>query len=193
MAASKSQRIAIWIIAGAMLVGTLGSFAVMILGNKNSQIDQAAQEKMLKEYEAQQKQAAQENADSSEGFGGHVAAAFDGAAVTALSTEVLTEGDGEVIKDTDSINASYFGWTADGKIFDSSKKKGVDDKPVTFPLSGVIKGWTQGLTGQKVGSTVRLTIPADLGYGAQGSGVIAANAPLMFIVNIHKIDNTAVN
>ena len=57
-------------------------------------------------------------------------------------------------------------------------------------LSGVIKGWTEGLTGVKVGSTVRLTIPADKAYGAQGSGIIPANAPLEFIVQVHKIDNS---
>jgi peptidylprolyl isomerase len=51
----------------------------------------------------------------------------------------------------------------------------------------VIKGWTDGLAGQRVGSTVKLTIPADQGYGATGSGIIPANAPLQFIVVIHSI------
>ena len=81
----------------------------------------------------------------------------------------------------------------DGKSAKSkdSKKKDADDKPVTFTLSGVIAGWTEGLTGVKVGSVVRLTIPSEKAYGAQGSGAIPANSPLEFIVEIHKLDNTA--
>lgn len=187
---NQAQRIGIWIIAIVMLVGTIGSFVVIILANSNQKIDQALQETQAADYEAQAKAAAQANADNSEGFGGYSARTFDAAAVTALNVEVLKEGTGEVVKATDSINAGYFGWTSDGKIFDSSKKKGADNAPVTFPLSGVISGWTEGLTGVKAGSVVRLTIPADKGYGATGSGIIPANAPLEFIVEIVKIDNT---
>ena len=110
--------------------------------------------------------------------------------MTALKADVLVQGTGDTVKSTDSINASYFGWTSDGVIFDSSKKKNTSDAPVTFALSGVIKGWTTGLTGVKVGSIVKLTIPADQGYGTTGSGIIPANAPLQFIVDIHKIDNS---
>jgi len=192
---NKAQRIGIWIIAIVMLVGTIGSFAIIILANENQPADQAREqadyEKQLADYQAQQLASAKENASNSEGFGGYTARTFDAAAVTALNVEVLKEGSGEVVKATDSINASYFGWTSDGVIFDSSKKKDTDDAPVTFPLSGVIAGWTEGLTGVKVGSVVRLTIPSDKAYGPTGSGAIPADAPLEFIVEIKKIDNAA--
>jgi len=192
MAATRGQQIGIWTIAIVMLVGTLGSFAVMILQNDNSASDtatkQADYEKQLAEYTKQQKEAAQTNAANSEALPGYSAATFDAASVTALKKEILVAGTGEEVKSTDSIKASYFGWLSDGTIFDSSKKKDADDAPATFPLSGVIKGWTEGLAGQRVGSVVKLTIPGDLGYGATGSGIIPANAPLEFIVQIHSIE-----
>lgn len=187
----RAQRIGIWIIAIVMTVGTLGSFAVIILQNDNQKIDQAtAAADQQKKYEAQLEYQKQQ-AKNSEPFGGYSARSFDQAAVTEVKTEIIKEGTGETVKATDSINASYFGWTSDGVIFDSSKKKGADDTPITFSLSGVIAGWTEGLTGVKVGSVVRLTIPAAKAYGATGSGAIPANSPLEFIVEIKKIDNSA--
>lgn len=190
----RAQRIGIWIIAIVMTVGTIGSFVVIILANNNQKIDLAQQQKdqaaQLAAYEQQQKVAAKANADNSEALTGYSAASFVASSATSLKVETLTQGAGDTIKATDSINASYFGWTSDGVIFDSSKKKDTSDAPVTFPLSNVIKGWTTGLTGVKVGSIVKLTIPADQGYGTTGSGIIPANAPLQFIVEIHKIDNS---
>jgi FKBP-type peptidyl-prolyl cis-trans isomerase len=190
MATPKSQRIGIWIIAIVLTAGTLGSFLVMGLSVKNQAADQAEQQKQYDDYQKQNKLASQLNADNSDPLVGYSSRMFDATSVTKLKVEVLTEGTGATVKATDSINSSYFGWTADGKIFDSSKKKSSDDAPITFSLSGVITGWTEGLTGQKVGSVVRLTIPADKAYGAQESGIIPANSPLEFIVEIHKIDNT---
>ncbi len=186
----RAQRIGIWIIAIVMTIGTLGSFAVIILQNDNQKIDQAAAQTAAAEQQKAALAAAKEQAKSAEPLPGYSARAFDPAAVTALKVEVLKDGTGEAVKATDSINASYFGWTSDGVIFDSSKKKDKADAPATFPLSGVISGWTEGLNGVKVGSTVRLTIPADKAYGATDKGPIAANSPLEFIVTINKIDNT---
>jgi FKBP-type peptidyl-prolyl cis-trans isomerase len=163
----------------------------MALSVQNQATDQAQQQKQYDDYLAQQKAAAQQNADNSEPLTGYTSSVFDPASVTKLKIDILKAGTGDVIKATDSISSSYFGWSSDGKIFDSSKKKGADDKSVTFSLGSVIPGWTEGLTGLKVGSVVRLTIPADKAYGAQGSGIITANSPLEFIVEIHKIDNSA--
>jgi FKBP-type peptidyl-prolyl cis-trans isomerase FkpA len=192
---AKMQRIGIWIITIAVTLGTIGSFVVIVLANSNSVTDTTAQQKSYNDQiAAQQKaaiEAAQTNADNSEGFDGYTTQKFDATSATSLKVETLVQGSGDIVKSTDSINASYFGWTSDGKIFDSSKKKASADSPSTFPLSRVIKGWTQGLTGIKVGSVVRLTIPSDLAYGPTGSGVIPANAPLQFIVKIIKIDNSA--
>jgi len=193
MSATKGQQIGIWIIAVVLTVGTIGSFVAIVLQNENEAKDsvtsQADYQKQLEAYQEQQKAAAKENADNSIAIEGYSASPFDAAAVTSLQKEILVAGTGDEVKATDSINASYFGWTSDGVIFDSSTKKDTNtNTPVTFSLSSVIKGWTEGLAGQRVGSTVKLTIPADLGYGATGSGTIPANAPLVFIVVINSIE-----
>ena len=192
MSATKVQQVGIWIIAVVLTVGTIGGFIAIILANDNqatqSVTDSADQEAQLKAYQEQQKAAAKANADNSIALEGYSAETFDAASVTSLQKEILVDGTGDEVKSSDSINASYFGWTSDGVIFDSSRKKDADDKPVTFPLSGVIQGWSEGLAGQRVGSTVKLIIPADLGYGPTGSGIIPANAPLVFIVKINSIE-----
>ena len=182
MATQKSQRIGIWIITIVMILGTLGSFVAMGLMMHNETIDTAQTQKLQEEYAAKQQAA-------SEALSGYSTRTFDANSAKELKTETLVEGTGDVVKATDSINASYFGWTSDGKIFDSSKKKDMADTPATFSLSGVIKGWTEGLTGVKVGSVVRLTIPSDKAYGSSGSGsLIAPNSPLEFIVEVHKVE-----
>lgn len=190
MATSKAQQIGIWVIAGVLTVGTIGSFVIGILANDNQKKDTATQQSQYEAYQEQQKKAAADNAANSVALEGYSAEAFDAASVTSLQKDILVDGTGDEVKATDSINASYFGWLSDGTIFDSSTKKDTGkDTPITFSLGGVIKGWTDGLTGQRVGSTVKLTIPADLAYGATGSGSIPANAPLVFIVVINSIDN----
>lgn len=186
MATTNSQRIGIWVIAGVLLVGTLGSFIAMMLAPANQQIDQAELAKQQAVAQQQQQAAAEERAKSAEPLEGYSASAFDAAGVTELKKEVLVQGSGAAIKETDTINVSYFGWLADGKIFDSSKRSGTNT-PIEFPLNGVISGWTEGLKGEKVGSTVKLTIPAEKAYGSQASGSIPANSPLAFIVTINSI------
>lgn len=189
---SRSQRIGIWVIAIIMAVGTIGSFVVIVLAQQNQGIDDAAQSKALADQEAEYRKAAEENAKNSEPLKGYSAAKFDKKSVKKLKVDVLVAGKGQELKDSDVIKASYFGWTSDGKIFDSSDKKGVDDEPVTFLLSSVIEGWTKGLTGQKVGSVVKLTIPAAQAYGPTGSYSIGPNEPLQFIVKIHSIEDSSV-
>jgi FKBP-type peptidyl-prolyl cis-trans isomerase len=99
----------------------------------------------------------------------------------------IKEGTGDTVKPGATITADYTGaLMSTGVVFDASSKHG---GPATFPLSGVIAGWSQGVPGMKVGGTRRLLIPAALGYGAnppQGSG-IPANADLVFDITLHKI------
>jgi FKBP-type peptidyl-prolyl cis-trans isomerase len=191
MATKKSQRVGLLIITVLMLVGTAGSLAAMGLGVKNASSEQekylAEYRKSIEEQQEQQKIAAEFNAQNSEPLEGYSSRVFDADIVEELVVEVLVDGDGEVIEESDMINASYFGWLSDGTIFDSSTKKEAEDQPATFPLTGVISGWTKGIAGKTVGSVLRLTIPADMGYGSGGSGIIPADAPLEFIVRINSI------
>ena len=102
------------------------------------------------------------------------------AAPTALISQDLITGKGQALKETDTITVNYVGVAlATGKVFDSSFESG---KKATFPLTGVIKGWTQGLTGKTVGSRVLLVVPKDLAYGDQGQG--DAKGDLVFVVDI---------
>lgn len=184
MASTTHQRIGILIILIVTVVGTVGSFLVMVLSSQNNQKDAEAQQKMIDDLQKQAADRAKTHAASSKPLDGYSAEAFDKAAVDKLQVETLVDGTGDTLTATDSISANYFGWTSDGKIFDSSNQNG-KTTPVTFGLDGVIKGWSEGLTGVKVGSVVKLTIPADLAYGAAGSPPsIGPNEPLQFIVQI---------
>ncbi len=97
------------------------------------------------------------------------------------------EGTGEVVKAGSTVTAHYTGAVAaTGVIFQSSHDGG---QPIPFSLNQVIKGWTDGVPGMKVGGTRRLIIPADQAYGANppaGSG-IPANAPLVFDIELTAV------
>lgn len=105
--------------------------------------------------------------------------------VDSLQIIDLQEGTGEVVKAGDTVTAHYTGALAkDGVIFQSSHDMG---QPVAFPLSGVIKGWQDGVPGMKVGGKRRLLIPADQAYGSQAQQGIPANSDLVFDIELVKI------
>jgi FKBP-type peptidyl-prolyl cis-trans isomerase len=104
--------------------------------------------------------------------------------VKTLEKTDLEPGDGAALKSGDCIQVKYYGTLAkDGTVFDQNF-----DKPTgfQFPLGGgsVIQGWDQGLVGARIGSTLRLVIPSELGYGNQSNGSIPANADLVFVVKV---------
>lgn len=108
--------------------------------------------------------------------------------VPELAVTDLVEGEGEAVKPGATITAHYTGaLAATGDVFQSSRDFG---RPISFPLDGVIAGWTQGVPGMKAGGKRRLLIPAAMAYGDRppyGSG-IPANAPLVFDIELVSID-----
>lgn len=111
----------------------------------------------------------------------------DTATTTAsgLAYEVVSEGEGESPSATDLVTVHYAGWLTDGTPFDSSYSRG---QPATFPLNGVISGWTEGVQLMKPGSTYRFLIPPEMAYGASGAPpVIGPGATLVFQVELIKV------
>lgn len=102
-----------------------------------------------------------------------------------LRLAVLKEGDGEVVKDGATVTVHYQGTSWDtGEIFDQS----FDGEPATFPTSGVIQGFSVAMVGQKVGSTVIVTIPPKYAYGEAGSGHDLAGQTLVFLIEIQGVN-----
>lgn len=104
-----------------------------------------------------------------------------------LQYKIITKGHGKKPTDTDVVSVNYAGTFIDGTEFDSSYKR---HEPTTFPVGGVIPGWTEALKLMPVGSTWMLYIPSDLAYGEQGSPpTIPANKVLIFKVELLEIKN----
>ena len=102
-----------------------------------------------------------------------------------LQYKVLTEGNGPKPTASDTVSVNYRGTLINGKEFDSSYKRG---QPATFPVGGVIKGWTEALQLMPVGSKWQLFIPADLAYGDRGAGGdIGPGETLIFEVELLSI------
>ena len=105
-----------------------------------------------------------------------------GAAPTTLQTQDLIVGTGTEVLPTSTLTVHYTLMTwSNGSLVESSWNGG---QPATFPLSGVIAGWQEGLPGAKAGGRRLLVIPADKGYGPNGSGPIGPNETLIFVVDI---------
>jgi len=111
----------------------------------------------------------------------------DGVVTTesGLQYQQLKAGNGKKPAATDNVQVHYRGTLVDGTEFDSSYARG---EPVTFPLNGVIAGWTEGVQLMDEGSKARLVIPSDLAYGPGGMGnAIGPNETLVFEIELLKI------
>ncbi len=114
-------------------------------------------------------------------------AARDGVTVTesGLQYRVLRAGSGASPSASDTVEVHYEGRLIDGTVFDSSYRRG---ETISFPLGGVIPGWTEGLQLMQVGAKHELVIPSDLAYGPEGyPGVIPGGATLIFDVELVSI------
>lgn len=104
---------------------------------------------------------------------------------TGLKYMIIQEGTGATPTAADNVTVHYTGKLLDGAVFDSSVQRG---EPATFPLNGVIKGWTEGLQLMKEGAKYVFYIPTDLAYGARGAGRdIPPYADLVFEVELIKV------
>ena len=105
---------------------------------------------------------------------------------SGLQYKVVKEGTGKSPTPNDTVKVHYHGTLTDGTVFDSSVDRG---EPVTFPVNGVIPGWTEALQLMKVGDKWQLAIPAKLAYGDQGpGGKIGPNSTLLFDVELLGIE-----
>ena len=106
---------------------------------------------------------------------------------SGLQYEVLTQGTGKTPTLKSSVTTHYHGTLINGTVFDSSYQRG---QPATFPVNGVIAGWTEALQLMPEGSKYRLYIPADLAYGKRGAGRdIPGDTALIFDVELIKVNN----
>ncbi len=144
------------------------------------------QNDVRKEQQEKMKEVADTNKKEGEAF---LAANKDKEGVKTLPSglqyKVMTEGTGPKPTASDTVICNYRGTLINGTEFDSSYKRG---EPATFPVGGVIKGWTEALQLMPVGSKWQLFIPSDLAYGERGAGAeIGPNATLVFEVELISI------
>jgi FKBP-type peptidyl-prolyl cis-trans isomerase len=104
---------------------------------------------------------------------------------SGLQYRILRKGNGPKPKASNTVRVNYHGWLDNGKVFDSSYER---REPISFPLSGVIKGWTEGMQYVGEGGMIELTIPPDLAYGSRGAGnAVPPNATLHFLVELLQV------
>ncbi|NCO50639.1 MAG: FKBP-type peptidyl-prolyl cis-trans isomerase [Deltaproteobacteria bacterium] len=147
----------------------------------------AFQQKKQAELQAKAAEIGDKNKAAGQKFMGENATK-EGVKTTAsgLQYEVLTEGQGATPTADDKVTVNYRGTLVDGTEFDSSYKRG---EPVSFPVNGVIAGWTEALQLMKEGDKFRLVIPENLAYGERGAGqLIGPGSTLVFEVELIKVE-----
>ncbi len=146
----------------------------------------ALQKEARENMAAKMKVEGEENKKAGEGF---LAANKSKPGVTTLADglqyKVLKQGDGPKPAATDTVECNYRGTLINGREFDSSAKHG--NKPATFPVNGVIKGWTEVLQLMPVGSKYQVFIPEELAYGPRPSTEIGPNSALIFEIELVSI------
>lgn len=174
-----------------VLRGMADALAGRELALSEEQLDAAFTE-FQKQMQAKQLEATKKAAAENAKVGAEFLAANrkkDGVKTTesGLQYKVLKRGSGATPKVTSQVQVHYEGSLINGKVFDSSIKRG---KPAEFPVNGVIKGWTEALQLMKEGDEWELYIPSTLGYGTRGAGAdIGPNVTLIFRVNLLKVLN----
>ncbi|MBQ2170264.1 MAG: FKBP-type peptidyl-prolyl cis-trans isomerase [Paludibacteraceae bacterium] len=159
-----------------------------VLTHQQPQISYQEAQQVLGQYfqELEAKVAGQAKADGEKFLQEN--AKREGVKTTAsgLQYEVLEPSLGQKPKATDTVRVHYEGTLIDGTVFDSSYRRG---ESITFPLNGVIRGWTEGLQLMSIGSKYKFYIPYQLAYGERGAGAsIPPYAALIFTVELLGIE-----
>ena len=186
MATPRSQQIGIWIIAVVLLVGTLGSFLVMVLSNQNQAKDQAALQNAYNTYQtsvtAQTKKLSDTYYSTFSQYS-NISAAFSADGIKTVTTTDLKVGDGETLTSKTAYSSYYIGWNPKGVVFDQSIENGALKAPIAG--GNLITGWNEGVVGMKIGGVREIKIPSDKAYGDTGSGDnIPPNTPIKFVVMV---------
>lgn len=198
MATTKGQRVGIAIILAVTVIGTVGSFAVMILSQQNATKQAQQQQKDLADYQAKQAEYQKKLDAQAKELSDKYFTSFSQYASRVgefnladnnkdLKTEDIVTGDGDEIKDDTKFAAYYIGWNPNGKVFDQSIKDTALKSPLPIATglakASLIQGWKDGMKGMKLGGVRQMTIPSDKAYGETGQGdLIPPNTPLRFIV-----------
>lgn len=169
----KTVKTAIQLIAGISTVFCMNAYAT---DNPPPQPTQETSAQMNTSAEAQNKSAGEKFLAENMKAKGVVTLP------SGLQYKIITEGQGAMPTKNDVVTVHYAGTLINGTEFDSSYKR---NEPATFPVSGVIPGWTEALQLMKAGSTWELYIPANLAYGTRGAPpVIGPNEVLIFKVEL---------
>ncbi len=160
--------------------------ADVLAGNPTALTDAEAQKIVTEFLQKQEEEKGKEAREAGEAFLADNATK-EGVVVlpSGLQYLVLEEGNGKKPAATDQVKCHYEGRLIDGTVFDSSYRRG---EPATFPLNGVIAGWTEGLQLMGEGAKYRLFIPYNMAYGTRGAGAsIPPYAALVFDVELIEV------
>jgi FKBP-type peptidyl-prolyl cis-trans isomerase len=154
-----------------------------------AKVIQPKSQKMQAEQTAKMAEAAKKNQAEGEAFlAKNKSKAGVQTTASGLQYEVVKNGTGPKPKETDIVKVEYVGTKIDGSKFDASADHG---GPATFPLKGVIPGWTEGVQLMPVGSEYKLYVPSKLAYGENAPPQIGPNATLIFDVTLVSIEPPA--
>ena len=188
VASNMDERFAGSIDEEAFIVGLNDRF-----GDRERQVSEADAQTALAALVAKQEEAMQAKSSDNLTAGSDFLAENgqrEGVTTTdsGLQYEILVAGDGAKPEVTDTVTTHYHGTLIDGQVFDSSVTRG---QPASFPLNGVIAGWTEALQLMPVGSKWRLFIPPGLAYGSRAAGSIPPNSTLIFDVELLEIQDAS--
>ena len=168
------------------LKDSLSGGKVLLTDEEILAVKTAFRQEMMKKQEEERKKLSEKNTTEGDAFLAENKKK-EGVKIlpSGLQYKVITEGSGKSPKETDTVTVNYRGTLIDGTEFDSSYKRG---QPATFPVNGVIPGWTEALQLMKEGAKWQIVIPSNLAYGEKGAGnSIGPNAVLVFEVELISV------